>query len=264
MRVSIVTNAFNQGKFLKCAIESVLQQDYPDIEYIVVNPGSTDDTAEILEEYGARLIVIDELDNGPADGLNKAFQRATGEIYGYLNADDFYFPGAISKAVGVFLDRPDADVVFADGHIVDVDGSYVRRQRSRTFSPLRYVYGLSFVLQQSTFYRAKAFKEIGGFNPDNRVTWDGELILQMALAGMRLVHIRAFWSAFRIHSQSITGSRRLAELSRETQVRYFFMVCGRRQLWVDKLALKFLRFVGRIVHPIDTLERMVDEINARR
>src|SRR5271170_7307769 len=108
-RVSIVTVSFNQASFLERAIRSVLEQDYPDIEYIVVDPGSTDGSRDIIDRYRSQISkIILEPDTGPANGLNKGFAAASGNIFGYINADDAYLPGAIAKAVSAFRARPDA------------------------------------------------------------------------------------------------------------------------------------------------------------
>src|SRR6202171_6644991 len=99
-RVSIVTISFNQAPFLERAIRSVVEQDYPDIEYIVVDPGSTDGSRDIIERYRSRISqVIYEPDHGPADGLNKGFASATGDIFGSINADDAFLPGAVRGGV---------------------------------------------------------------------------------------------------------------------------------------------------------------------
>ena len=99
-RVSIVTISFNQAAFLERAIRSVVEQNYPLVEYIVVDPGSTDGSRDIIEKYRSRISkIIYEKDSGPANGLNKGFEAASGEIFGYINADDAYLPGALSKAV---------------------------------------------------------------------------------------------------------------------------------------------------------------------
>jgi glycosyltransferase involved in cell wall biosynthesis len=102
-KVSIVTISYNQCAFLERAIQSVLAQNYPEVEYIVVDPGSTDGSRDIIERYRSRISkLILEPDKGPVDGLNKGFSVATGEIYGYLNADDEFLPGAIDKAMRAF------------------------------------------------------------------------------------------------------------------------------------------------------------------
>src|ERR1039458_5622209 len=103
MRISIVTLSYNQRVFLREAIDSILQQDYPDLEYIVVDPGSTDGSRELLRSYGERIShVIFELDQGAADGLNKGFGQASGEIFGFLNADDFLLPGSLHRVAEFF------------------------------------------------------------------------------------------------------------------------------------------------------------------
>src|SRR5712664_4686447 len=157
-KVSIVTISFNQGKFLERAIRSVVEQDYPDIEYIVVDPGSTDGSRDIIERYRPRIAkAILEPDNGPADGLNKGFAAATGEILAYINADDAYLPGAIAKAVAAFEARPHADVIYGHSYIIDGEGNVVRRSRSVPFDLRLYAYGGVTVMQQSTFFRSNAF-----------------------------------------------------------------------------------------------------------
>src|SRR5690606_32680838 len=126
MKFSIVTNAYNQGKFLRRALESVLRGGYSNLEYIVIDPGSTDETPEILREYESRhdhrLTIISERDNGPADGLNKGFERATGDWFCYLNADDFYLPGGLVQAAAAISAYPEADCLYGDGYITDAFG----------------------------------------------------------------------------------------------------------------------------------------------
>ena len=103
MRISIVTLSYNQRTFLREAIDSVLQQDHPDLEYIVVDPGSTDGSREFIRSYGEQVAqVVFEPDQGAADGLNKGFSRATGEVFGFLNADDYLLPGRPAPGCGVF------------------------------------------------------------------------------------------------------------------------------------------------------------------
>ena len=102
-RVSIVTPSFNQARFLEQTIESVLDQDYPHIEYLVVDGGSTDGSVEIIERYAKHLAWwVSEPDHGQADAIVKGFRRTTGDILAYLNSDDRYLPGAVSKAVAAF------------------------------------------------------------------------------------------------------------------------------------------------------------------
>ena len=159
MKVSIVTISLNQAPFLERAILSVVEQDHDDIEYIVVDPGSTDGSRDIIERYRDRIsVAVLEPDAGPADGLNMGFARATGDIFGYINADDAYLPGAIGKAVDAFRASPAADVVCGHGFIVNANGAVRRRFYSDQFSAGRYVHGGVTVMQQSTFFRRDAFQ----------------------------------------------------------------------------------------------------------
>src|ERR1039458_8548100 len=227
-RVSIVTISYNQCEFLERAIQSVLTQDYTEIEYIVVDPGSTDGSRDIIERYRSRISkVVLEPDKGPVDGLNKGFGVATGEVCGYLNADDELLPGAIGKAVDAFATHPEADVIYGHGYMVDANGIVLRRIRSAPYSLWRYVYGASVVVQQSTFFRRSAFVEVGGFNAANLSCWDGELLVRFSQAGKRFRRVNEYWSLFRIHNSSISGTGRLEERYRVDEARIFQDVVGR-------------------------------------
>lgn len=222
MKVSIVTISFNQAEFIEQAIRSVVEQDYSDIEYIVVDAGSTDSSRDIIERYLDRIAtVVFEPDRGPADGLNKGFARATGDIFGYINADDAYLLGAVSGAVAAFRANPDADVICGHGYIVDGNGKPTKRFRSDPFDARRYALGGVTVMQQSTFFRRAAFTAVNGFVVENKTSWDGELLLEMSLAGMRFAVAHEYWSIFRIHGESISGSQRMADESRRNWDRYF-------------------------------------------
>ena len=120
MKFSILTVSFNQAKFLEEAIRSVVDQDYPDIEYIVVDPGSTDGSREIIERYRDRIAkIIFEPDRGSAEGLNRGFAAATGDVYGFINSDDVLMPGALARVAGYFRAEPDADIVMGHEWIID-------------------------------------------------------------------------------------------------------------------------------------------------
>jgi len=243
---------------------SVLSQDWQDVEYLVVDPGSTDQTPQVIcafqEKYPERIIHVTESDTGPADGLNKAFARATGDILSYLNADDLYLPGCFRAAAQAAETYPEAAAIYADGYKANAEGKIVRRVISTNFSPKRFVYGGALVLQQSTFYRAAAFRAVGGFNIQNRTSWDAELLLDMALRKMQLVHVRGYWSVFRIHGESITGSQRLAQESRKTHARYFQTVMGRQRRPLDKLATRLVSGYSLLAEPRGTIARIWDRV----
>ncbi len=245
-------------------MSSVLSQDWPEVEYLVVDPGSTDHTRDVIAEFASkypeRFVYLSQPDSGPADGLNRAFARATGDLFGYLNADDFYLPGCFRAAVKAATTYPKAAAIYADGYKANAEGKIFRRVVSTNFSPRMFVYGGSLVLQQSTFYRADAFRAVGGFNLRNRTSWDAEILLDMALKQMPLAHVPGYWSVFRIHGESITGSQRLAEQSRETHARYFQAVMGRPKKSLDKLASKIVSGYSMLIEPRATAARIWDRI----
>lgn len=211
MRLSIVTISYNQGRFLEQAIRSVLDQNYRDLEYIIVDPGSTDGSRQIIEKYRkcfARVIAAP--DDGPADGLNKGFGCATGEIYGYLNADDYFAPGAIATVAGYFQKRPEVDVLCGAIRIIRSDGlPRLRTEIAERFDPRQFLAGVCVVGQQGTFFRRNAFARAGGFNPKNKTCWDAELLVDLSLTGSRFDVLHRVLGNFRLHSESISGSGRL-------------------------------------------------------
>jgi glycosyltransferase involved in cell wall biosynthesis len=212
VKISIVTLSFNQLDFLKEAMDSVLSQGYPDLEYIVVDPGSTDGSRELIQSYGNRIshIVFDP-DRGAADGLNKGFALATGDVYGFLNADDILFPGSLSEVAQFFIAHPDCDMAMGNGFKIDGKGRKTRHYIARDFSVPRFFYGGTQWLQQSTFFRAAAYRRSPGFNLENRTCWDGELFVQLANRGAKIGYIPSDLGGFRIHEASISGSGRMNE-----------------------------------------------------
>jgi glycosyltransferase involved in cell wall biosynthesis len=250
MKFSVVTVSFNQRQYLEECLTSVLGQDYPGLEYIVVDPGSTDGSRELIESLGSRLAaVVFEPDQGAADGLNKGFQRASGDIFGFLNSDDALLPGAMQSVSQAFEQNPDCDIVMGNGFIVDADGRRIRRIRAAGFTLGRYFYGGATWLQQSTFFRRAAFEAAGGFNVNNRSCWDGELLVDMVRAGARVKYLNQDLALFRIHGKSITGSRRHSEMMKADADRMFSMTRGRRWTALDTLRVYLFRMERILTHP---------------
>ncbi len=260
LHVTVVTLSFNQRPFLERALRSVLEQDYP-VEYIVVDPGSTDGSRELIERYRARLArVVLEPDDGPADGLNKAFKLATGDVFVCVNADDALLPGAVTSAVAALERHPDAAAVYADGYIVDGSGRPIRRFRSTGFDLRRFVFGGVNVMYQATFVRRDAFFAVGGFNPGNGTCWDGELLVDLALAGRELRHVGGLWGIFSIHADSISGSGRLRREYDRDRLRLFEKVVGRSPAPRDRAAFALARAEKWLRDPRYLVWRITDAV----
>jgi len=222
MRVGIVTISWNQAGYLQPAIDSVNLAGPGDLAYVMVDPGSTDGSREIIERNRQRFRrIILEPDRGPADGLNKGFAACDADVYGYINSDDSFSPGALDYVTGYFRDHPQIDLLFGAIRIIDERGRPSFRGRAPDrMDARRFAAGACFAWQQATFFRRELFERVGGFNPETRVIWDAELVLKMLLAGARIGYTNAILGNFRIYPASITGSGRLAEAERQVYERF--------------------------------------------
>ena len=187
-------------------MRSVLDQDYPSIEYIVMDGGSTDETPRIVESYRPRLAFYQSApDRGQAHAINEGWSRATGEIVAWLNSDDVYLPGAVRQAVEALSQYPEAGGVYADGIMVDRDLALLDRHYYR---PLSLLDLLSFevILQPTVFLRRSALDQVGHLDPTYQLILDHELWIRLA-AQFPLVHVRAFWALERTHGEAKTISQ---------------------------------------------------------
>lgn len=256
MKLSIVTISFNQCDFLKRCMDSVLTQRTDlekigvELEYIVVDPGSKDGSRELIESYGDQVVKVFEKDDGPADGLNKGFALATGDIYGYLNSDDVYLPGKLSEAMSFFSKSNSVDVIYGNSYIADGNGIAIKRFSSNSFDLKRFAMGGVVICQQSTFFKSDAFKSVSGFNAENHTSWDAELVVDMALAGAVVKWVNKYWAIFSIYDGTITGSQRMAELSEKNRARIFQKIMGRDMLPSDKWKKLLVRVQKWILNPV--------------
>ncbi|MDE8654634.1 glycosyltransferase family 2 protein [Novosphingobium album (ex Liu et al. 2023)] len=204
--LSIVTISFNQAAYLKHCLDSVLSQKHQGVEFIVVDPGSTDGSREILKAHcGGIDQLILEPDAGPADGLNKGFARANGKVGYFINSDDFLLPGAIGRILAFGDSHRDIDVAVCGAWVVDGDGQPLRRLRATLITPERLVDSRAIPVQQGVFFSMEAFRDVGGFNAENRSCWDTELLFNFAMAGKTFAIGHERIGAFRIYDGSLSG-----------------------------------------------------------
>lgn len=266
MKISIVTISFNQGAFLEAAINSVLNQKNADIEYIVVDPGSTDLSREIIIRYKDKINkIVFEKDEGPSDGLNKGFSYATGDIFGYLNADDILFPGALEEVINCFTQMPETDVVSGHGYIIDKNGKtlhkvFSNKLSSSRFVKKRYTIGHTSIVQQSTFFRRGIFEKTGGFDKSYKIMWDGALAVDFMNFDAKFKTVNKFWSGFRIYSDSITGS---GQHNDERALKTYRAMQKRAGLKPIKLwEYPFLKYIGWLLEPALLWKRILDGIKS--
>ena len=265
-RVSVVTPSYNQGQFIEETIRSVLLQGYPNLEYIIMDGGSTDGSVEIIRRYEDRLAYwSSESDRGASAALNRGFRHATGEILGFLNSDDFYLPGCLSRIASEFQSHPIAEVVSGNGYFAGPSGELARPIYSDKWCLRRFAYGACVIIQQATFFRRKVFEKAGGFNEDYMTIWDAELWAGLALAGAHFHRFDDFLAAFRLHGDSISGGSPVRTRSRLDLGRIFEKIMGRPRSTRDRIygiAYRLLKFCR---HPQRTLgDRLFLRSSVRR
>ena len=202
--VSIVTPSYDQSRYLENTIQSVLNQDYPNIEYILVDGGSTDGSLEIIRQYSDRLAWwVSEKDRGQTDAINKGFAQAKGDILAWLNSDDTYEPHAISEAVGFLHDSPKVGLVYGDANFIDENGHVIGRFPAAQTSYKRLRRGYVHIPQQASFWRADLWRKVGPLDPSFYFAMDYDLWVRLA-ALAPVQYIPRPWANFRLHSQGKT------------------------------------------------------------
>jgi glycosyltransferase involved in cell wall biosynthesis len=240
MKISIVTISFNQKQYVKACIDSILSQADCEIEYIIVDPGSRDGSCELINTYGEQIIKVFEPDEGPADGLNRGFARATGEVYGFINSDDYLLPNALAAVSDFFKQRQHSTFVTGQGFTEYADG----RRAPITPNVLTeqvMLHRSAVLFQQATFFSAEMFKQAGGFNTQNKTCWDYELYLKFLANGAVHRLIPQDLAVFRLHAGSISGSGRLNDLYFAELDHLFEKYVGRKRNWLDKGRTVYLR-----------------------
>lgn len=204
MLVSIVTPSYNQARYLEETIRSVLEQDYPHIEYIVVDGGSTDGSREIIEKYADRLAWwVSEKDRGQTDAINKGFARARGEVLAWLNSDDTYQPGAVREAVEFLQRNPQVGLVYGDANYIDEHGRVIGRFPAAQTDYRRLRQGYVHIPQQAAFFRADLWRKVGPLDDSFYFAMDYDLWVRLARHAP-IVYYPRLWANFRLHSDAKT------------------------------------------------------------
>ena len=218
----MVVPSWNKGRFLRQSLESLLRQTYPHVEIIVQDNCSTDETPDILARYGPRLSqVVREPDEGQSDALHRGFDRASGDILAWLNADDLLMSDAIERAVAAFQNDASLDVVYGHCALVSEDGQFLRYfHEVQPFSAALLRNRLNFIAQPSTFFTRRAYEAIGGIDRALHYVMDWDLWCRFAHAGHAFHFLDHVLSAARTYPETKTsggGLVRLQEIVRLNQ-----------------------------------------------
>ena len=213
MLISIITPSFNQAHYLEQTIQSVLGQDYPYIEYIVVDGASTDGSVEVIKKYAGKLAWwVSEKDSGQAEAINKGLARAKGEIVAWLNSDDYYLPSAVSAAMKVFEENPDMALVYGNMLAVDERGNAFNSLTYKQLS-LQDLLCFQIIGQPAVFFRREVLEKTGLLDPTFHFLLDHHLWIRIAQHG-KILHVNQTWAAARYHAEAKNRAK-AAEFGRE-------------------------------------------------
>jgi glycosyltransferase involved in cell wall biosynthesis len=203
--ISIVTPSYQHGRFLEKTIRSVLLQKYPNLEYVVMDGGSTDETPGILKRYESQLAHLESApDRGQADAVARGFTHTSGEIMAYLNSDDLLAPGALDFAGRFFVENPHVDAIYSHRVFINeanvVDGYWILPQH-RNWMMKRWDY----IPQETCFWRRRIYDQAGGIDPSFQFALDYDLFVRFMKLG-RMERVNRFLGAFRCHAASKTAT----------------------------------------------------------
>jgi len=223
--VTIVTPSYNQARYLESTIQSVLSQDYPRIEYMIVDGGSTDGSVDIIKKYAKPLESdsllsgireqapgvqnhaiawwVSEKDKGQTDAINKGFARAKGEILAWINSDDTYEPGAVSAAVKYLQEHPEVGMVYGDCNFINEHGRVIGKFNSAQTNYQLLRNGYVHIPQQTMFFRADLWKQVGPLDPSFYFAMDYDLWTRIA-AHSEIKYVPQTWANFRLHTSGKT------------------------------------------------------------
>lgn len=207
MKISIVTPSFNQGEFIERTLQSVLTQDrFPhELEYVVMDGGSTDQTVDVLKHYTGQIAWQSEADRGQAHAVNKGLQASSGEIIGWLNSDDIYYPGTLKKVSEFFAAHRDVDVVYGDANFIDREDRVTSLYPTEKWS-LQHFKSRCYISQPATFFRRGAVEKYGLLDENLHFCMDYEYWLRMALQGASIAYLPGILAATRVYPETKTSS----------------------------------------------------------
>jgi glycosyltransferase involved in cell wall biosynthesis len=212
-RITVVTPSLNQGKFLEETILSVINQNYPNLEYFVVDGGSTDNSVDIIKKYEDRIDWwVSEKDEGQSDAINKGFQKANGDWLCWVNSDDILLPNALSRISETIKRKPNADIITGNIIYLDENDLIIRCVRVPKMSWWFYRRNVGYFCAPAIFFKKELYEKVGELDTNLHYSMDTDLWHKFRLAGARVYHIKEYLGAFRVHSSSKTGPRIKGEI----------------------------------------------------
>jgi glycosyltransferase involved in cell wall biosynthesis len=210
-KISVVVPSFNQAKYLELTLRSILDQSYPNLELIVIDGGSTDESPDIIRKYeGSIKFWCSEPDGGQTQGIIKGFSHATGDILCFLNSDDLFEPGCLGEVGRYFLKHPEADAVYGNALWIDGEGNAMRPQKEMPFNRFIFLHTYNYIPGMSMFWRRAIYDLAGGLNPAFQMAFDADLWMRISDHG-KIKHVARQWSRMRFYAEQKT--HRLSDLT---------------------------------------------------
>ena len=218
-KISIVVPSFNQGRFIEATLKSIIDQHYPDLELIVVDGGSKDETVAVINQYASHIAWwVSEPDSGQTAAINKGFARSSGEIMAWINSDDLAAPGALFRIADWFIAHPETHVVYGDRLLIDQNGEEVSRWILPPHSP-RVLRWADFIPQETLYWRRSAWDIVGGRLDENfRFAMDWDFLLRLSSKQVNFEHLPFFLGIFRVHQNQKTSSQMTSIGQQEMQI----------------------------------------------
>lgn len=223
LRIAIVTPSYRHAHFLPATIDSVLSQNYPNLEYIVQDGGSQDGTREILESYGQRIAWNSAADGGQTDAINKGFAVVSGDIMAYLNSDDVLLPGTLHYVAHAFEKYPEADFVYGNRIVIDETGKDTARMVLPPHDS-EAIKWADYIPQETMFWRRSVWERLGAFDTTFQFAMDWDFILRAQAAGFRFKRLPRFLGCFRVYPNQKTSA--MHDVGQEEQDRLRLRVHG--------------------------------------
>lgn len=227
LRISIVTPSFNQGKFIHKAIESVVNQGYENFEHIIFDNNSTDETLEVISRY-PHVKLTSEPDKGQSDALNKGFKAASGDIIGWLNADDYYLPETFSKVNNAF-ESPVIDAIYSNAKFVDQDDNFLRNLK--THRPVKWMSLFYTYIQSTTFFFKKQIVDDSHLLDNSlHLSMDMEFYARLLYSGYKFQHIDDYFACFRWHESNKSSPTKETVKKNMKEVFYIINKVGNKSI----------------------------------
>lgn len=205
MKISVITPSYNQGRFIERTLQSVLSQNIDNLDYWVIDGGSNDDTVKILQKYSDQLRYVSEPDRGQTHAINKGLQLTQGEIIGWLNSDDIYYPDAIKNAVAFFKENPDIDILYGQAYHIDAEDQILHRYYTSPWN-FKLLKQRCYVCQPAVFFRRRIFENYGLLNENLNFCMDYEFWIRLGKNHVKFGYLNKILAASRVHSDAKTSS----------------------------------------------------------